>query len=782
MKKCSHCQKNPAMVLIETVDPQTNEKKDKMFCLTCAEKLGYISFEGMQSRFNDMIQQFPDMFDNIDLPEHLLQNGMFSAEMVEEIFGSAGTDDSDPDYSVEEMLADADSDPFEEDDVQGEDYISDSSDATPRAAASVANVKRKNKKFRVLRKFGESLIDKARLGEVDEIIGREKEIDRMVQILNRRQKNNPLLIGEPGVGKTAIAEGLAVRVVHGQVPEKLLDVEIFLLDMTAVVAGTQFRGQFEQRMKEIIKEATMAGNVILVIDEVHNIMGAGEVHGGVMNAANILKPALAKGAIQIIGATTLDEYRKHIEKDAALERRFQTVRVEETTIDETIEIIDGIKKYYEDYHKVKISTPVIEAAVRMSARYITDRFLPDKAIDVIDEAGSRVNLLNRGLIEQRDVMKKFDSLVAAHAEASNKGDYAKAAELRSQFLRLKNRLDELDKENKDVEISVADVAHVVESWTGIPVNKLTQQEADRLIHLEEKLHERVISQKQAVSAIARSIRRNRSGFKRRKKPSSFIFAGPTGVGKTELAKAIAEELFGNEDALVRLDMSEYMEKHTVSKLIGAPPGYVGHESGGQLTEVIRRKPYSVILMDEIEKAHPDIFNLLLQILDDGRLTDSQGRTVFFENSVIIMTSNLGNSMGSKSIGFSSDSQQQKVSTHVLRKIEEMFRPEFINRIDEIAVFEALTKEDLRLILDLQLREVLRDMEEKNMSLEISEGLKKYLLHEGFDPKYGARPLRRLIQKVLEDEMAERYIRHEIKEGDHLRASLEGDRAVITKID
>ena len=732
-------------------------------CLECAQKKGYPVMDEIMNQIN----LSPEEMDNL-------------SKQMNKLFDNASQDEENP--FMQFMNYDQDHDHYDED-MDLEEYDDTYDEATEDFEEEIVEEpaydkkKYKKVKLKTLSKYGSNLIEKAKNGEIDRIIGRNREIDRVVQILNRRSKNNPLLLGEPGVGKTAIAEGLAVRIVEKQVPEKLLDTEIYLLDMTAIVAGTQFRGQFEGRMKSIITEASQHGNVILVIDEVHNIMGAGEVHGGVMNAANILKPALARGEVQIIGATTLEEYRKHIEKDAALERRFQPVVVDEPSVEDSIEILKGIKDYYEAFHKVAIDDEVIEAAVKLSSRYITDRFLPDKAIDVIDEAGSRANLKNHGLVEVKALEEEADRLEAQRAEATADGEYEKAADLRVELLRLNERIEALEKSSAHVSLTVEDVAYVIEAWTKIPVKRITEEEAEKLIELENRLHRRVIGQHAAVDVIAKAVRRNRSGFRKKRKPASFIFVGPTGVGKTELAKSLAEELFGTEDAMIRMDMSEFMEKHTVSKLIGAPPGYVGYEQGGQLTEKVRRKPYSVILLDEIEKAHADVFNILLQILEDGRLTDGQGRTVFFENTVIIMTSNIGTQMKSTVMGFGAE-QEKKVENSVREMLKEHFRPEFLNRIDDIIVFKALAKEELREIVDLQLKEVTSEVKEKKMSLEIDEDVKALLVKEGFDEKYGARPLRRTIQRMIEDEIAELYIRKLIQEGNLLKAVIEENKVKI----
>lgn len=759
--KCSACNVNTAMIYVTKI---VDGKQSRVgLCLPCAQKQGIAPLEqiieqsGMTPEdFNNISEQMQTLFEDIDMEE--ISEVMFQdqndanknsfANLFNGALGNMGS------------LNQNDQDDSEEDE---EEFNTVKSKTKTKTRTGSKKKKRKN-----LDTYGINLTDKAKNNGVDRIIGRYREIDRAIQILNRRSKNNPVLIGEPGVGKTAIAEGLAVRIVEKQVPAKLLNTEIYLLDLAAIVAGTQFRGQFESRMKAIIKEATEEGNIILVIDEVHNIVGAGEAEGGSMNAANILKPALARGEVQIIGATTLEEYRKHIEKDAALERRFQPIIVDEPSVEESIEILKGIKDYYEEYHKVIISDEVIEYAVKMSERYISDRFLPDKAIDVIDEAGSRANLKNKGLVELEALKEELKEVVLEKEEAAAADDYEKAAECRVKELRLNDKITAIENQCKNVFITVDDIAYVIEAWTKIPVQSISEDEADKLIHLEERLHKRIIGQNEAVNRLAKTIRRNRSGFKKKKKPASFIFVGPTGVGKTELTKALAEEIFNSEEAIIRFDMSEFMEKHTVSKLIGAPPGYVGYDQAGQLTEKVRRKPYSVILLDEIEKAHPDIFNLLLQILEDGRLTDSQGRTVHFENTVLIMTSNAGTNTKGNGIGFGKsgyDSLAQKTN----EALKQIFRPEFLNRVDETIVFTQLDKDELRQIVDLMIKEVASDAKEKKVKLSVSEEVKDFILENGYDIKYGARPLRRTIQKYIEDEIAERYIKGEVKEGNTFEA-------------
>ena len=636
-----------------------------------------------------------------------------------------------------------------------------------------------NKKKKYLDTFGTNLTVKAKNNQIDSVIGRNKEIDRVIQILNRRTKNNPCLIGEPGVGKTAIAQGLALKIASSNVPAKLINKEVYLLDMTAVVAGTQFRGQFEGRMKAIIDECKSLGNIILVIDEIHNIIGAGDSESST-SAANILKPSLANGEIQIIGTTTLREYRKYIEKDSALERRFQSVLVEEPNIDDSVSILDGIKKYYEDYHKVKISNDVIKKTVEMSEKYIHDRFLPDKAIDILDEACSRKNLDNVELFKL-EVLKSELAKVQAQkeeaAQADSTEDYQKAADLKTRECQLIEDIDNLNKKIVLPSLTIEDIANVIENWTKIPINKITEAETDKLLNLEGNLHKRIIGQNEAIEAVSRAIRRNRAGLKSTKRPPSFIFVGPTGVGKTWLAKSLAYEMFGNEDAIIRVDMSEYMEKHSTSKLIGSPPGYVGYDDAGQLTEKVKRKPYSIILLDEIEKAHPDVFNILLQVLDDRKLTDSQGNTVSFENTIIIMTSNAGSNLNNNSIGFGNASIVNK--NKILDSLKEVFRPEFLNRVDEIVVFDSLSKEELIQIVDLMLADTKKALLDKNITFDITNTAKELLLEKGTDLKYGARPLRRAIQRYIEDELSEKILRKELQDGQYVQIDVVNNEFIFS---
>ena len=646
-----------------------------------------------------------------------------------------------------------------------------SSDNTGRKKVKVEKKKnnKQSKKKKYLDTYGTNLTQKAKNNELDIVIGRDKEIQRIIQILNRRTKNNPCLIGEPGVGKTAIAQGLAIKIANQNVPAKLLNKEVYLLDMTAVIAGTQFRGQFESRMKGIIDECKEYGNIILVIDEIHNIIGAGDGEHS-MNAANILKPSLSNGEIQLIGTTTLKEYRKYIEKDTALERRFQQVLVEEPNIEDSIVILEGIKKYYEEYHKVKISSDVIKQTVIMSEKYIHDRFLPDKAIDILDEACSRKNLENKDLFKLEILKQELKNIQAQKEEviaADSTEDYQKAADLKTKECQLIEKIDKMNSKMKLKSITVQDIASVIESWTKIPVKKITEAETQKLLNLETNLHKRVIGQEEAVNAVSRAIRRNRAGLQSTKRPPSFIFVGPTGVGKTELAKSLAYEMFGSEDSIIRVDMSEYMESHSTSKLIGAPPGYVGYDDAGQLTDKVKRKPYSIILFDEIEKAHPDVFNILLQVLDDGKLTDSQGNTVSFSNTIIIMTSNAGSNLNNNSIGFG---KQTVDKGKIEDSLKEVFRPEFLNRVDEVVVFDSLTQNELLQIVDLMLNDTIKALKDKDITMHISNDAKKYLLEKGTNIKFGARPLRRAIQRYLEDEISERILKGEIIDGQNVNVN------------
>ena len=650
----------------------------------------------------------------------------------------------------------------------------DLSNGRKKVKVEKKKAQKQSKKKKFLDTYGTNLTFKAKNNELDQVIGREKEIQRIVQILNRRSKNNPCLIGEPGVGKTAIAQGLAIRIANQNVPAKLLNKEVYLLDMTSIIAGTQFRGQFESRMKGIIDECKEYGNIILVIDEIHNIIGAGDGEHS-MNAANILKPALSNGDIQLIGTTTLKEYRKYIEKDSALERRFQQVLVEEPNVDDSITILDGIKKYYEDYHKVKISSDVIRQAVIMSEKYIHDRFLPDKAIDILDEACSRINLENKDLYKLEMLKQELAKVQAEKEEvvaADSTEDYQKAADLKTKECQLIEEIDNLNKKMKPKQLTIQDIATVIENWTKIPVKKITEAETLKLLNLESNLHKRVIGQDEAVNSVARAIRRNRAGLKSTKRPPSFIFVGPTGVGKTELAKSLAYEMFGSEDAIIRVDMSEYMESHSTSKLIGAPPGYVGYDDAGQLTDKVKRRPYSIILLDEIEKAHPDVFNILLQVLDDGRLTDSQGNVVSFSNTIIIMTSNAGSNLNTNSIGFNNNNSFNK--SKVIDNLKDVFRPEFLNRVDEIVSFNSLTKEQLLQIVDLMLKDTIKALSEKDIKFEISEEAKKFILDKGTDIKFGARPLRRAIQRYIEDELSELILKGELIDGQTVKISFKND--------
>ena len=738
---CSVCKKNAAVIFI---NKSNDASQMEGLCYECAKKQGINPLDALAKQANlsdsdleNMSMQFESMFndmsENSDLNFEDAENG----------------DDSNSLGSIFSGLF-------------GNSH--DTEKSASNSNKKVKTEKKQNKKHKALDNFGTNLTLKAKNNQLDMVIGRDKELERVIQILNRRTKNNPCLVGEPGVGKTAIAQGLAIKIANGNVPAKLLNKEVYLLDMTAVIAGTQFRGQFESRMKSIIDECKNCGNIILVIDEIHNIIGAGDAERS-MNAADILKPSLSNGEIQLIGTTTLKEYRKYIEKDSALERRFQQVLVEEPSVTDSVNILDGIKKYYEDFHKVKISTDVIKQAVIMSEKYIHDRFLPDKAIDVLDEACSEINLNNKDLYELEVLKNELQDVQAEKAEAAQADsteDYQKAAELKMRECKLQEQIDALNKSMKVVSLTTQDIANVIERWTKIPVKKITEEETQKLLNLEQNLHKRVIGQDEAVKSVSRAIRRNRAGLKTTKRPPSFIFVGPTGVGKTELAKSLAYEMFGDENSIIRVDMSEYMESHSTAKLIGSPPGYVGYDDAGQLTEKVKRKPYSIVLFDEIEKAHPDVFNLLLQVLDDGRLTDSQGNTVSFENTIIIMTSNVGSNLNTNSIGFNNN--ETAINNKVLDSLKETFRPEFLNRIDEIVSFKSLTNTELLQIVDLMLQNTNKALQDKDIIMNISDSAKNFLLEKGTDLKYGARPLRRAIQRYVEDELSDLILKSDLKNG------------------
>ncbi len=760
---CSRCGVNPAVIFITKMegDKTTNQG----LCLSCAKGMGIAPLDNMMAQLGIQDEDIDSL--NSEMSEFMNNMGeMSSPEEMQEMLESLSGGEADEGGAATAPLG------FLSNMFQKNNNQSDEKNNTSQKQDNKRTEKKKSKKKSMLDTYGTNLTEKAALGKVDRVINRNDEIDRVIQILNRRSKNNPVILGEPGVGKTAIAEGLACRIHEQNVPPKLLGYQLYLLDFTALVAGTQFRGQFEARLKSLLTEASEAGNVILVIDEIHNIVAAGDAEGA-MSAANILKPALARGEIQIIGATTLAEYRKHIEKDSALERRFQPVLVDEPSVLESIEILKGIRDYYEQYHCVTISDEVIEQAVRLSERYITERFLPDKAIDVIDEAGSRVNLKNTALYDVTVIKKKLADIDRDSNDAAETEDYEKVAKLRAEKLRLEDDLKKAEAESKNSKITFDDIASVIEGWTKIPVHRLTEDEATKLLKLEERIHQRVVGQEDAVLAVSRAIRRGRADISTQKRPVSFIFAGPTGVGKTELVKTIAEVMFDNEDALIRFDMSEYMEKHSVSKLIGSPPGYVGYDDAGLLTEKVRRKPYSVILLDEIEKAHPEVFNLFLQILDDGRVSDSHGKVVNFENTIIIMTTNAGSEFKANALGFGAD-QTITLADNVDKSLKSHFRPEFLNRIDEIVSFKPLTKEELRKIIDLMLKNISQKLSEKNITLDVADSAKEIILEKGYDVKYGARPLKRAIQTLLEDKLAKLSLSGKLTQNSKVVASASED--------
>ena len=768
---CARCKKNMAVVFVTRMEPD-GKQVNEGYCLSCAKELNIAPLDNMLKGLGITAEEFDNMnSETLEMMRGMMENGedFDPSQMLGEIMGEEDFDDSEDGGAVKKSPLSFLSNMFDGSKPQNPKE----GNAPEKATKTDKKEKSKNKR-KFLDMYGTNLTAKAKRGDIDRVVGREVEMNRVTQILNRRTKNNPVLIGEPGVGKTAIAEGLALRIAEGNVPAKLLGYEIYLLDMAAMVAGTQFRGQFESRLKSLITEVKALGNIILVIDEVHVLTKAGDAEGA-MNAGNILKPALSRGEIQIIGATTLEEYRKHIEKDSALERRFQSVIVEEPSVEETIEILKGIKGYYEDYHKVKITDDIIRCATILSKRYITDRFLPDKAIDVIDEAASKANLDNTALVEIAKLKAELSDVKTAQEEietapegenADTTTNYEKIAELKSRECQLEAQIGDLEKSLNDIYLTSDDLAAVIESWTKIPVKNITEFETNRLVNLEERLHKNLIGQDEAVSAVSRGIRRKRAGFSLKRRPASFIFVGPTGVGKTELVKQIAREVFDTEDALIRFDMSEFMEKHTASRLVGSPPGYVGYDDAGQLTEKVRRHPYSVILFDEIEKAHPDVFNILLQILDDGRITDSHGKTVSFEDCIIVMTSNAGSESLGGVAGFgASNNASNKLKAE--KALKQIFRPEFLNRIDEIIVFDELSSADLLKICDLFLAELIKGLEEKGIRLSVTDSAKARICKDGYSSQYGARPMRRYIERNIEDALARMFICGEIASGSNL---------------
>ena len=771
---CSRCGKNVAIVFITKIE--NGQTKNEGLCLKCARELHI-------KPVDDVINKMGISDEDLDSITGDMMNALSGVEDMMDV-DNDGSDDSEDDGKtatfpfLNRLFGGPPTPPAQGDGAQN-------NDRQPRQDGDKAP---KQPKRKFLDNYCIDLTARAREGKLDSMIGREEELERVIQILNRRQKNNPCLIGEPGVGKTAIAEGLAQRIAMGNVPYKLQDKQVFLLDLTALVAGTQFRGQFESRMKGLIEEIRKQGNIILVIDEVHNIVGAGDAEGS-MNAANILKPALSRGEIQVIGATTFAEYRKHIEKDSALERRFQPVTVNEPSIEDSVKILRGISHYYEDYHGVEISDEMCRQAVLMSERYITDRFLPDKAIDLIDEACSDVNLKDEGIrrrmLAERDLENvKFerDALMSEDAPEGGFTDemldkrYARIAELRSKEMQLESELAGLKAQGRP-KLTMDNLARIIELWTKIPASSIREDELERLSKLDERLREHIVGQDEAISAVCAAIKRNRIGLQVKRKPVSFIFVGGTGVGKTELVKRLAADLFDSPESLIRLDMSEFMEKFSVSRIIGSPPGYVGYDEAGQLTEKIRRKPYSVVLFDEIEKAHPDVMNILLQILDDGRITDAQGRTVNFENTIIIMTTNAGSNSKSGSVGFGgslSDMSRERT----MKALNEFLRPEFINRVDEVICFNQLTETNFRAIAELMLGELRENMERKNIALTWDDSLVDHLVREGYSVTYGARNLRRLIQKQVEDQIAEGIIARRGESSSQIMLSAENGKVEV----
>ena len=762
---CSRCKKNIAVVFITR--QENGQNVNEGLCLKCAKNLGL-------PQVDEMMRRMGITDEDLDNISNEMMGAFGGAESLEGL-----TDADDPDADNEDEDGKTATFPFLSRFFGGSPAANDASGGEAEQTQSPRSNKKaeKGSKHKFLDSYCINLSQRARDGKLDAVIGRAEEIERVIQILNRRQKNNPCLIGEPGVGKTAIAEGLAQRIVAGEVPFKLRSKEVYLLDLTALVAGTQFRGQFESRMKGLIEEIRKMGNVILVIDEVHNIVGAGDAEGS-MNAANILKPALSRGEIQVIGATTFTEYRKHIEKDTALERRFQPVTVNEPNMEDTLKILKGIAHYYEQYHGVKIPEGILRQAVLLSERYITDRFLPDKAIDLIDEACSDLNLHDKNINRRMELRREIEDYDKEREllQGAEEPDFERLAELKSLTMKAQEELDALCAQG-DPQLSMDNLARVIELWTKIPASRIREDEFHRLSELDKRLKEHIVGQDEAIEAVSAAIRRNRVGISPKHKPVSFIFVGPTGVGKTELVKQLAQDLFNSPDALIRLDMSEFMEKHSVSRIVGSPPGYVGYDEAGQLTEKIRRKPYAVILFDEIEKAHPDVMNVLLQILDDGEVTDSHGRKVNFENTVIVMTSNAGSERKEGTVGFGHTVNEQN-RDRAMKALGEFLRPEFLNRVDEVICFNRLDEQNFAGIARIMLSELQRSLEDKGLHFTWDEAVEEYLVKKSYSATYGARNLRRTIQKDLEDTMAAQIIDSYEHPVTQIRASMEDGKLVV----
>ena len=764
MLMCSRCHKRMAVVFITKLE--NGEKKNEGVCITCAKELGL----PLDNMLGDMMNKLGISSDELANMEDDMAKMMEEGNLPAIMEGDGDDDEATvPAIDLQKLFGGK---PANSSNVDG-------MKANP-------DKKKKEKERKFLDSYCKNLNSEAILGKLDSIVGREKELARVIQILSRRQKNNPCLIGEPGVGKTAIAEALAQKIVRGDVPYKLKNKELHLLDLTALVAGTQFRGQYESRLLGLLKEVKEAGNIILVIDEVHNIVGAGNSEGSV-STANMLKPALSRGEIQVIGATTLTEYRKYIEKDSALERRFQPIKVEEPSVEETLEMLKGIKHYYESFHQIKIPDDILRSAVVLSERYITDRYLPDKAIDLLDEAAANLSLnsasLNRS-IEIREqlleIKKEREALEATPPDSPDNADaYEKIAKLKSKEIKLADELKSLEGECESIILTSAELADVVEVWTGVPALTVSANEYEQIDKLEERLKTHIIGQDKAVNSICRAIKRNRAGISYRRKPVSFIFAGPTGVGKTELVKQLANDLFHSPETLIRLDMSEFMEKHSVSKIIGAPPGYVGYDEAGQLTEKIRRRPYSVILFDEIEKAHPDVLNVLLQILDDGRVTDAQGRTINFENTILVMTTNAGSTNSSGRAGFATADNVSAEEARTMKALEGFLRPEFINRVDEIITFNSLTEENFERIAEIMLGELKMALAEKGIELSYTSALLKHVAEKSYSAKFGARNMRRFIQTHIEDAIAEKVIADYNRAISKVHLNITGGEIVVT---